>query len=83
MGYDTAYDEIEASDAIDEYMFEGATPSGVFSAVRTYLKNKFDEAQQTVDDNGLVYNAGKIYRLRKLARYQFHTDFFGTANREG
>ena len=83
MGYDTAYDEIEASDAIDESMFEGATPSGVFSAVRTYLKNKFDEAQQTVDDNGLVYNAGKIYRLRKLARNQFHTDFFGTATREG
>lgn len=83
MGYDTAYDEVEALDAIDESMMEGVTPSGVFSSVRTYLKNKFDEAQQTVDENGLVYNAGKIYRLRKLARNQFHTDFFGTATREG
>lgn len=83
MGYDTAYDEVEASDAIDASVFGEGSSTGLFNVVRGYLKNKFDEAQQTVDENGLTYNAGKIYRLRKLARNQFHTDFFGNATREG
>ena len=83
MGYDTAYDEVEALDAIDASVFGEGSPTGLFNVVRGYLKNKFDEAQQTVDENGLTYNAGKIYRLRKLARNQFHTDFFGNATREG
>lgn len=83
MGYDTAYDEVEALDAIDASVFGEGSSTGLFNVVRGYLKNKFDEAQQTVDENGLTYNAGKIYRLRKLARNQFHTDFFGNATREG
>lgn len=83
MGYDTAYDEVEALDAIDASVFGEGSPTGLFNVVRGYLRNKFDEAQQTVDENGLTYNAGKIYRLRKLARNQFHTDFFGNATREG
>lgn len=83
MGYDTAYDEVEALDAIDASVFGEGSPTGLFNVVRGYLRNKFDEAQQIVDENGLTYNAGKIYRLRKLARNQFHTDFFGNATREG
>ena len=83
MGYDTAYDEVEELDAIDASVFGEGSPTGLFNVVRGYLRNKFDEAQQTVDENGLTYNAGKIYRLRKLARNQFHTDFFGNATREG
>lgn len=83
MGYDTTYDEVEALDAIDASVFGEGSPTGLFNVVRGYLRNKFDEAQQTVDENGLTYNAGKIYRLRKLARNQFHTDFFGNATREG
>lgn len=83
MGYDTEYGEIEGADAIDGSMNSESTNSGMFAAVRSYAKSKFDEAQQTVDSNGLVYNSGKIYRLRKLARNQFHTDAFGLATRSG
>ena len=83
MGYDTKYGEIEAEDAIDASMNADSSNSGMFSAVRKYLGSKFDEAQQTVDENGLVYNSGKIYRLRKLARNQFHTNAFGIATRSG
>jgi murein DD-endopeptidase MepM/ murein hydrolase activator NlpD len=83
MGYDTEYGEIEGADAIDGSMNSESTNSGTFAAVRSYAKSKFDEAQQTVDSNGLVYNSGKIYRLRKLARNQFHTDAFGLATRSG
>ncbi len=57
--------------------------SGNNSFIRKYLRDKFDEAHQTVDENGLVYNAGKIYRLRKLARNQFNTNAFGLPTRKG
>lgn len=83
MGYDTEYGEIEGADAIDASMNSESTNSGMFAAVRNYAKSKFDEAQETVDSDGLVYNSGKIYRLRKLARNQFHTDAFGIATRSG
>ena len=59
MGYDTEYGEIEGADAIDGSMNSESTNSGMFAAVRSYAKSKFDEAQQTVDSNGLVYNSGK------------------------
>lgn len=83
MGYDTQYNQIEGDDAIDASMNANSSNSGMFSAVRKYLGSKFDEAQQTVDENGIVYNSGKIYRLRKLARNQFHTNAFGIATRSG
>ena len=83
MGYDTKYGEIEAEDAIDASISADSSNAGIFAAVRKYLGSKFDEAQQTVDENGLVYNSGKIYRLRKLARNQFHTNAFGIATRSG
>lgn len=83
MGYDTQYNQIEGDDAIDASMNADSSNSGMFSAVRKYLGSKFDEAQQTVDENGIVYNSGKIYRLRKLARNQFHTNAFGIATRSG
>lgn len=83
MGYDTQYNQIEGDDAIDASMNANSSNSGIFAAVRKYLGSKFDEAQQTVDENGIVYNSGKIYRLRKLARNQFHTNAFGIATRSG
>ncbi|MBO5183018.1 MAG: peptidoglycan DD-metalloendopeptidase family protein [Bacilli bacterium] len=83
MGYDTEYGEIEADGAVDGSMIEGSTNSGTFGAIRDYLRDKFDESIETVSEDGLVYNTGKIYRLRKLARNQFHTNFFGVATREG
>lgn len=83
MGYDTKYGQIEGDDAIDASMNADSSNSGIFAAVRRYLASKFDETQQTVDENGLVYNSGKIYRLRKLARNQFHTNAFGIATRSG
>ena len=84
MGYDTNFRNIEDSNVVDSSLNGVGTNDGVFEAVQaSYIKEKFDEAQQTVDENGLTYNVGKVYRLRKLARNQFHTDIFGTPTREG
>lgn len=83
MGYDTNFRNIEDVNVVDSSLNDGGTNNGVFEAVQSYVKEKFDEAQQTVDENGLTYNVGKVYRLRKLARNQFHTDVFGTPTREG
>lgn len=84
MGYDTNFRNIEDSNVVDSSLNGVGTNDGVFEAVQaSYIKEKFDEAQQTVDENGLTYNVGKVYRLRKLARNQFHTDIFGTTTREG
>lgn len=83
MGYDTNFRNIEDVNVVDSSLNDGGTNNGVFEAVQSYVKEKFDEAQQTVDENGLTYNVGKVYRLRKLARNQFHTDVFGTPMREG
>lgn len=83
MGYDTSYSQIEESGVIDASMNSGSSNSSLFSTIKEYFKGKFDEAHQTVDENGLVYNVGKIYRLRKLARNQFHTNAYGIATRSG
>ena len=81
MGYDTSYDSIEDSDSID--VTSMGTPEGAFSAIKEWLREKYDESKETVDENGLTYNAGKIYRLRKLARNQFYTNSFGLTERRG
>lgn len=82
-GYDTDYQNIEDESAVDQTITSGGTNSSLFSSLKAYAKDKFKEAHQTVGEDGLVYNVGKIYRLRKLARNQFHTDIFGNATREG
>lgn len=82
-GYDTKYQNIEDESAVDQTITSGGTNSTTFNSFKGYLRDKFDEAQQTIGEDGLVYNTGKIYRLRKLARNQFHTDIFGNATREG
>ena len=82
-GYDTKYQNIEDESAVDNSMNSQSSNSGCFQGAKKWMRDKFDEAQQTVDSDGLVYNAGKIYRLRKLARNQFSTDFFGNATRSG
>lgn len=83
MGYDTKFNNTEESAIIDASMNGLGTNSGLLSVIQNYVKEKIDEAHQTVDENGLVYNAGKIYRLRKLARNQFNTDSFGNPTRQG
>lgn len=81
MGYDTAYGSIEDSDVIDKT--SSGTNSGAFGAIKEWLREKYDESKETVDEDGLTYNAGKIYRLRKLARNQFYTNSFGLTERRG
>lgn len=81
MGYDTAYGNIEDESVIDQTM-SGSSP-GAISSIREGLREKYDAAKETVDENGLTYNAGKIYRLRKLARNQFYTDAFGLTSKKG
>lgn len=83
MGYDTAFDGIEADGAVDGSLNANGSNSSMFDTIRSWMKEKFDESQETVDENGLTYNAGKIYRLRKLARNQFNTNAFGVATRQG
>lgn len=78
-GYDTDYSVIDS--AVDQTV--SGSNSNVFSVIRKYAKEKFDEANQTVSEEGLVFNTGKIYRLRKLARNQFSTGLFGLTKREG
>lgn len=81
MGYDTAYGSIEDLDSIDVTI-----PGNIkeaFLAIKEWLREKYDESKETVDENGLTYNAGKIYRLRKLARNQFYTNSFGLTERRG
>lgn len=82
-GYDTKYQNIEDESAVDQTITSGGTNSSIFATIRGYFKDKFEESQQTVDSDGLVYNAGKIYRLRKLARNQFCTNAFGNPIRKG
>ena len=54
MGYDTSYDSIEDSDSIDVTSL--GTPEGAFSAIKEWLREKYDESKETVDENGLTYN---------------------------
>ncbi len=81
MGYDTNFGEMENDSAIDESL--SGSNSGIWAAIKQYLREKFDEANETVDDNGLAYSVGKIYRIRKLARNQFYTNVFGVPERKG
>lgn len=83
MGYDTDYSTIEDEDASDGSLIDGGSSSSMFSVIREYAKQKFDESNETVDEDGIPYNAGKIYRIRKLARNQFNTNAFGVATRQG
>ena len=81
VGYDTAFDNIEEDGVIDETV--SGSSSGVLASIREWLREKYDESKETVDENGLTYNAGKIYRLRKLARNQFYTNTFGLTSKKG
>ena len=67
-GYDTAYEkhmEVVNGDPFTETLAGG--PGGFIDYAANWLKDIMDEAGNTYDENGLVYNAGKIYRLRRLA----------------
>ncbi len=67
-GYDTEYEgveEPESDDPISALATGGVT--NLVSFFRTWTKDKIAESHNTVDENGLTYNAGKIYRLRRLA----------------
>jgi murein DD-endopeptidase MepM/ murein hydrolase activator NlpD/uncharacterized protein (DUF2164 family) len=80
-GYDTAFNNIEEDGAVDETI--SGSSSGALASIREWLREKYDESKETVDENGLTYNAGKIYRLRKLARNQFYTNSFGLTSKKG
>ena len=79
-GYDTEYGSVED---IDEDPSAYGSNSGIFSSVQEYLRDKYDQSIETLGEDGLAYSVGKIYRLRKLARNQFHTDAFGIPMRSG
>ncbi len=69
MGYDTSYQdhmEVINSDPVTE-AFDGGLDS-LFSYFGSWAKDILKEAGNTYDDETqLTYNAGKIYRLRRLA----------------
>lgn len=81
MGYDTTFENIENGVDVDKSI--SGSNTGAFSSIREWLREKYDASKETVDENGLTYNAGKIYRLRKLARNQFYTNAFGLTERRG
>ena len=67
-GYDTKYEkhmEVVDGDPINATLAGG--PGGFINYAASWLKDILDEANNTYDENGLVYNAGKIYRMRRLA----------------
>lgn len=79
MGYDTSYQdhqEVIDSDPITETLKGG--PKGFISYMAKWSKDVISEAGNTYDDEtGLTYNAGKIYRLRRLALAMCEVDTSG------
>ena len=56
---------------------DGMDSSSLKTAVSTFLKSKWKDAFEDLDEDGKNYTIGKIYRLRKLARNQMNTQIFG------
>ena len=81
MGYDTEYGEMDDDSVLDGSSM--GSNSGSQNVVKEYLREKYDMSKETVGEDGLTYNVGKIYRLRKLARNQFYTNSFGLSERKG
>lgn len=81
MGYDTEYGEMDDDSVLDGSSI--GSNSGSQNVVKEYLREKYDMSKETVGEDGLTYNVGKIYRLRKLARNQFYTNSFGLSERKG
>lgn len=81
MGYDTEYGEMDDDSVLDGSSI--GSNSGSQNVVKEYLREKYDMSKETVGEDGLTYNVGKIYRLRKLARNQFYTNSFGLTERKG
>lgn len=48
-----------------------------YASLKSWVKDKIEESQVTIGEDGLKYSAGKIYRLRKLAKNQFETEWYG------
>lgn len=80
-GYDTEYGEMDDDSVLDGSSI--GSNSGNQNVVKEYLREKYDMSKETVGEDGLTYNVGKIYRLRKLARNQFYTNSFGLSERKG
>ena len=81
MGYDTEYGEMDDDSVLDGSSM--GSNSGSQNVVKEYLREKYDMSKETIGEDGLTYNVGKIYRLRKLARNQFYTNSFGLSERKG
>ena len=69
MGYDTSYQdhvEVAENDPISQLLYGG--PDAFIAYMSMWTKDIINEAGNTYDDStGLVYNAAKIYRLRRLS----------------
>ena len=75
-GFDTQYGVVDSSEAESDLFspFSANGIKGLIEFFKEWSSEKIEEAQNTVDENGLTYNAGKIYRLRKLVRANFTRD---------
>lgn len=86
-GYGADYSGAEAAGIIDESansnQYAESSYQGLIPLLKAKIKEKVDESNSTVDENGLTYTIGKIYRLRKLARNQFSSGLFGVTLRDG
>ena len=57
----------EKFDSLPDISEDGVSASVSMSSILSMLKEKIDETHETVDEDGMRYTAGKIYRLRRLA----------------
>ena len=67
--YNMDYEEhlaVDNNDPVTSLLSGG--PTGFVSFVKNWIKDAVvNESNNTYDENGLVYNANKIYRMRRLA----------------
>lgn len=86
-GYSANFSGSEAAGITDESTVSDQEAAdsyqGLLPFLKAKVKEKVNESNSTVDENGLTYTVGKIYRLRKLARNQFSSGLFGVPLRDG
>ena len=79
--YNTDFKNIENENLTDPSAV--SSNNSILTMAKEFVKDKINESQNTVDENGITYNAGKVYRFRKLARNSFYTDAFGIKRPSG
>lgn len=73
-GYNTSYSGVPKDDTGDLAELDTAT---LIKQATSFLKTKYKDLYETLDEDGKNYTIGKIYRLRKLARHQLDSSLFG------